>query len=294
MNSQSTTSEVSQHEFYATHSAYSNPGQYAHLLETLPTDFAGVARVAQGLIYHYMAGQYIYGYCPPKARMGEIDSRCMERMLGRMMEMDNRPLSESRAFENRLLGCCRDFSLFACAVLRQHGIPARLRYGFGSYFFPGYWVDHVIVETWNGQRWQRFDPQVSNGTDMLDIPESDFVSGGRAWQMIRNEGADPTIFGLGPGMPELSGAWFIRGRMRLDIAALNKQEMLCWDEWGIGISNEPQPSPAEETWLDQVAALSLRPELTSLQTLSAAKPELQVPQSVNCYSPASGPHEVAV
>src|SRR5579864_4194003 len=130
-------------EFYATHSINSNPGKYAPLLENVPTDFPGVSRVVQGLIYHYMAGQYIYGYCPPKERMGEIDTRRMERMLGRMLELDSRPLSEARAFEHRLVGCCRDFSLLTCAILRQHAIPARLRYGFGSYFVNGYWIDHV-------------------------------------------------------------------------------------------------------------------------------------------------------
>lgn len=150
-------SEITEREFYASHSVYSDPGKYAHWLENLPQDAVGVSRVVQGLIYHYMAGQYIYGYCPPKERLGEIDTRLIERMLGRMIELDGRPLNEPRDFEKRLVGCCRDFSLLTCAILRQHGIPARLRYGFASYFVPEYWIDHVIVEAWNGERWQRTD-----------------------------------------------------------------------------------------------------------------------------------------
>ncbi len=285
-------SDPAEREFYASHSANSNPGKYAYLLDELTIDYPGVSRVVQGLIYHYMAGQYIYGYCPPKERMGEIDSRLMERMLGRIIEMDSRPLSESRTFENRLVGCCRDFSLLTCAILRQHGIPARLRYGFASYFVPGYWIDHVIVEAWNGSRWQRFDPQVTDGSSKLDLPESDFITGGRALQMIRHEGADPAIFGLGPGAPELSGAWFVRGRLRLDVAALNKQEMLCWDEWGIGVEGEDRISAEQEALLDRAAALSVRSEIAPLQALSAASAELRVPDKVTCYSPAIGPHEV--
>ena len=291
---QTVDNQIAEREFYATHSANSNPGQYAHVLDTVPVDYPGLSRVVQGLIYHYMAGQYSYGYCPPKKRMGEIDSRTMERMLGRIMELDSRSLSEPRAFENRLLGCCRDFSLLSCAILRQHGTPARLRYGFGSYFVPGYWIDHVIVEAWNGSRWQRFDSQVSNGIDKLDLPETDFITGGQAWQMIRSEGADPAIFGLGPGVPELSGAWFVRGRLRLDVAALNKQEMLCWDEWGIGTLGEDHVSAAQESLLDQAAALWSKADIAPLQALSAASAELRVPQAVKCYSPATGPHEVAV
>ncbi len=287
-------SDVAEHEFYSSHSAASNPGSYTHLLEALPHDFVGVSRVVQGLIYHYMAGQYIYGYCPPQERMGEIDTRWMERMLGRILELDNRPLDMPRTFENRLVGCCRDFSLLTCAILRQHGVPARLRYGFANYFVAGYWIDHVIVEAWNGTRWQRFDPQVTDGTAKLDLQESEYITGGRAWQMIRKGEADPAIFGLGPEIPELSGAWFIRGRLMLDIAALDKQELLCWDQWGIGNNHDSHLSAEEESLLDRAAELSVRADIRPLQTLVASNDGLRIPATLTCFSPAVGPHEVAV
>src|SRR5690606_4666520 len=130
--------------------------------------------------------------------------------------------SPSRAFENRLVGCCRDFALLTCAILRYQGRPARLRYGFAAYFSAGYWGDHVVVETWNGDRWQRFDPQIPAsdhwGFDVLDMPQASFATGGRAWQMCRNEGADPLRFGLGPDVLDVRGWWFVRGRLQLDIA----------------------------------------------------------------------------
>lgn len=282
---------------YAVQSSVTDPGQYAHLLDDLPSDLAGVARVVQGLVYHYMAGQYMFGYCPPQERMAEIDTRYAERILARLIELDDRPLTEPRAYEDRIVGCCRDFSLLACAILRHQGTPARLRYGFASYFDAGYWGDHVIVEAWNGSRWQRFDPQLAGvfktDYDLFDIPAAAFATGGRAWQMCRNEGADPLRFGLGPHVEDVRGWWFVRGRLQLDLASLNKQELLCWDQWRYG---EPNNAPIgdDEALLDRAAALSLLPDSAELRALWRGDTRLRLPESVTCFSPARGAHSVSV
>src|SRR6185295_4750099 len=136
--------------------------------------------------------QHTFGHIPPKNRLPEMDARYLENILARLMEMDNRPLTEARAYENRLVGCCRDFALLACSILRHQGTPARLRHGFGNYFAPGYWMDHVIVEFWNGPRWQRFDAQMPSNSkfNVLDMPVVPFITGGSAWQMVRREAAD--------------------------------------------------------------------------------------------------------
>ena len=34
-------------------------------------------------------------------------------------------------------------------MLRAKGVPARARLGFGSYFNPGYFEEHVLCEYWN-------------------------------------------------------------------------------------------------------------------------------------------------
>lgn len=289
-----TDSQLSEQTFYATHSTASDPGQYAPLLENLTADFAALSQVVQGLIYHYMAGPYLHGYHPSQERLKEIDTRLVERMVGRLLELDNRPLTEPRDFEKRLVGCCRDFSLFTCAVLRQHHIPARLRYGFASFFVPEYWFDHVIVEAWNGSFWQRFDPQVTNGTDKMMLPDSDFLTGGRAWQLWRNGEINPARFGLGPGDPEYSGVWFMRSRLLLDVAALNKQELLCWDQWGFGDSRDEHLTAADDALLDQVAARSAYGDASAVRELSATQAGLRVPDTVACFSPAVGLHAVAV
>lgn len=282
-------------DFYASQSPVSDPGKYAYLFDDLPEDIAGISKVVQGLVYHYVADKYFFGYEPPKDRLPEIDTRYLEAMLGRIVELDAYHLTKARDFDKRFVGCCRDFSLIACAILRNQGVPARLRHGFGNYFEPGYWGDHVVVEFWNGTRWHRFDPEVPHRDtfDVLDMPEFPFATGGRAWQMIRNEGADPAIFGLGSALPDVSGEWFIRQRLMQDCAALNKQEMLCWDQWKLGEVFEPFEGEDAELF-DQLSALSLQPDSTALRAFFADNPRLNLSEAVTCYSPAVGPHPVTL
>lgn len=276
-------------DFYMAQSATSDPKQYSYLLDKLPTDFAGIAQVVQGLIYHYMAGPYLYGWTPPQDRFPEINTRTVERILAALLAKDARPLTESRPFVDRLIGCCRDFSLLTCAILRHQGRAARLRYGFGNYFVPDYWFDHVIVELWEDGRWRRFDPQLSLdhdwGFNPLDMPADVFVTGGCAWQLCRAETADPARFGLGPNELEVRGWWFIRERLQLDVAALNKIELLCWD----GIAGLTETQPADVALLDEMAMLSLDSDTTALRLRCATDPRWQMPTTVTCFHPMIGP-----
>lgn len=275
-------------DFYATHSSVTDPGQYIDLFQDLPTSLAGIAYVVQGLVYHYMVDQYNFGWVPPQERLAEINTRTMERILTCLVDKDPRPLVRSRVCADRLVGCCRDFALITCAILRQQGRPARLRYGFAGYFIPGYWVDHVVVETWTGERWQRFDPQIAEqpGWDhnMLDMVDAPFVTGGCAWQMCRQEGADPDRFGLEPDEPAVRGWMFIRERLQLDVAALNKVELLCWDLW-TGLS---EGQPEDESILDQMATLSLDPDSRALRQRCAEEGRWRLPAMVECFHPYVG------
>jgi len=189
----------------------------------------------------------------------------------------------------RLIGCCRNFSLLACAILRHQGRAARVRHGFGNYFVPEYWFDHVIVEVWEEERWCRFDPQLALdhnwGFNTLDMPADVFATGGRAWQLCRAEQADPARFGLGPNEQAVRGWWFIREQLQLDVAALNKVELLCWDS----IEGVSERVPADTAILDKMAALSLEPDSTLLRQRCATDPRWQLPTSVSCFHPMLGP-----
>jgi hypothetical protein len=66
---------------------------------------------------------------------------------------------------------------------------------------------------------------------------------------------DPAKMGL--SVLGLTGTWFVVGNVMLDVAALNKEEMLPWEKWSIGRDCGPGHELASE-WaeqLDQVARL---------------------------------------
>jgi hypothetical protein len=284
---------------YRVQSAVTDPGQHADLFAALPADLPGLARVAGGLVVHYFADKWVLGYEAPGDRLGEVDTRTVGAMLARLRVLDGRPLTEARPPERRLVGCCRDYAVLLCAMARHRGIPARLRVGFADYFVPGSWEDHAVAEGWDlaAGRWRLIDAQLGAPQmayyripfDPLDVPRDRFLVGGRAWRMCRRGEADPNSFGVSvPGAPR--GWPFLRSRLLLDLAALNRQEMLQWDGWGLS-----EPAASTLALLDEVARLTegdIDPSL--VQALATAHPELAVPSVIRSFSPATGPREVTL
>ena len=111
-----------------------------------------------------------------------------------------------------------------------------MRCGFSAYFEPGRFLDHWIVEyrPSTDDRWVRVDAEIL-GFDFVDRPEDladgEFLSGGEAWTLCREGGADPAHFGV-HGLPRQRGIGEVRGNAVRDLAALNKVELLPWDAWG--------------------------------------------------------------
>ncbi|HZS61750.1 MAG TPA: transglutaminase-like domain-containing protein, partial [Gemmatimonadaceae bacterium] len=94
-----------------------------------------MSQIVQGLVIHqYMASAY--GVTVSEARSAESHIRHVDEMLDRIFAIDPSPLTVARPPEKRLVGVCHHFSLLFVAMLRAHGIPARYRQGFGTYFNP--------------------------------------------------------------------------------------------------------------------------------------------------------------
>ena len=70
-------------------------------------------------------------------------------------------VSAQRSLQAGMIGICRDFSVAAAALCRDAGIPASARCGFATYFEPGKYIDHWVMEYWTEveQRWVMVDPQ---------------------------------------------------------------------------------------------------------------------------------------
>ena len=293
-------------DYYAGQSAVTDPGRASSQLTGIPTDIAGLHRTAHGLVIHYRAEDPV-GQGIPEARMAEIDSRHAETMLDRLAALADQPLTEPREPQERLVGCCRDFTVLFLAMARSLAIPARARVGFGSYFIRDYKLDHELAEVWDSaeNRWRLLDANIGDGyrdpndgatIDPLDVPRDRFLVAGAAWQRCRRDHDDPATFVVSPQLelPETRGWPYLRHNLVHDLAALNKTEMLLWDGWGL--AEQRDVGDDELALLDRLAALtaSADPPLAELRRLFQEEP-LRVPPVVTSWNPLTGePRTVAL
>ncbi len=270
---------------------YSSPGEMTQLDpigDVAPADVAKLCAMVQGIVMHPFWTKS-YGFDAPPERQEELQIRPAADILAKALELDPSPLTEVRPPDRRVLGNCRDFSTVTTALLRRHGVPARARCGFGAYFVPNLYIDHWIIEWWNGERWQRTDAQLDQvqqkalnlDFDPLDMPSGRFLDGGTAWQLYRRGEAKPDQFGV----LDMFGVEFLRGNLARDLASLNKVEMLPWDGWDFEMS-------ADEATLDAAAEISAAADFEAVRELYASDARLRVPDVILAYVPE--PHEVRI
>jgi hypothetical protein len=221
-------------DFYATPGTMTSAGKYAAQLEQVPNDVGALVGIVQGLMVHQFVASSFYGVRMGEERNREAHIRPVEKMLDRIFALDDRPLTAARPPERRLVGVCRHFMVLLLAMMRAKGIPARGRCGFGTYFNPGYFEDHVVCEYWSASegRWALADAQFDEvwlersgiSHDILDVPRDRFVAASDAWAQCRTGKADPARFGIAKG--GLRGLWFAAANLIHEVANLNKVELL--------------------------------------------------------------------
>lgn len=224
-------------DYYTRQSPTSDPGTRFRLFARLPHSVAELCAVVHGLVAHRDSVPQLYGFDPAGPRKLEADTRFVEKILGKIIELDDAPLLEERIPEKRFLGSCRDFAILLCGMLRHKGVPARLRCGFGAYWAPGVFTDHWACEYWNNgeQEWMLADAEIGAperrrygiAFDHTNVPRDQFLVAGKAWKMCREEGRDPDLFGV--HHIGVQGLWFVRANLLRDLASLNKLELLPWD-----------------------------------------------------------------
>lgn len=293
---------------YAAQSRVTDPGEFADRLSEVPGDLAQMRAAARQLVFHYRAGgDYAENGIAPE-RIAEIDTRYASDMLARLFQLADQPLTRGRAPGLRIVGCCRDFTVLFLAIARQHGVAARARVGFATYFKPGWFLDHVVAEVWDAgqRRWRLVDPELPDGhidgsdgalVDPMDLSASQFLTGPRAWRSCRSGTADPQRFVVDPGLdiPATRGWFQIRHNLIHDLASLAMNEMLLWDDWGLGLT-EGAPTPDQLTLLDAMAAVTCSGDAPAEAIASFyQRDEFRVPPTVTSFSPARGaPLQVAI
>lgn len=289
---------------YRRHSPVTDPGPHTDRLRTLPTGIPELVEIVGGIFAHHRRDVAAAGYEVPAERLPEVDFRYVRRILGRVVELDSRPLQASRPVPLRYLGTCRDASLLLCAMLRSQGVPARLRFGLARYLsrYDKILHDHVVVEYWSATegRWKYADGRMyltarrKDGVAdsyLAEVPEEQFLTGGRLWLMS----ADPTVAYKFSGFmfSADAGRWLARNLLMYDLASLCGWEPMMWDAWGYILHSKERALPRgrdQHRCLDRLAELNPRDpqQWTALVDGCRRARHVRVPETVVCCSPANG------
>ena len=150
----------------------------------VPGDLGGIVRAVQGLFIHEWWGE-AYGLSLTEDDRATAHIRPAPEVLELV---GDRPLTEARDPGDRVPVSCRSFSVVSVALLRAHGIAARVRCGYATYFTPGFFESHWVIEYRDGDRWKLADAQLDEvqrnalgiGFDPLDLPRDQYRDrGGR-------------------------------------------------------------------------------------------------------------------
>jgi len=284
-----TFEEPSTLDYYSEPGVMTSPGRHASLLDNVPRDIADLASVAQGLIIHEHLA-HAYGVSLSAEDRAPVHVRRVEELLGLIVAKDSRPLSDAREPGARVAGNCRHFSILMVAMLRNQGVPARARCGFGGYFVDGLFEDHWVCEYWSkaSRRWMLVDAQIDAvqrdlfgiDFDLTDVGRDRFMIAGDAWAKCREGAADPGAFGLSP-LKE-AGYWWIAGNLMRDAAALGNLEMLPWDCWGAMPAPDANIGDADQELFDRLAEYARQGDggFDLLRKLCATDDRLRVPSAV--------------
>ena len=262
-------------------SFYASPGRFTTLADgdAVPGGIEEIVAVVQGLLVYDVVAQPFYGVELASTQDG-ICERDSAALLDLVRAVDRRPIVQERPPEARVAARCHTYSRLTVAFLRSVGVPARVRCGFSTYSVPGMLEDHWVAECWDGElgRWRTVDAnldatwatRIGFAGDPLDVTGEEFVTAGHAWQAWRRGELDAGSCGLtavggaaaidGFAAVDEQGAHWIANNLRLDLAALNRVEMLPWDVWGAGWGPGEEPGGDLLDLFDDVAALTTDPD----------------------------------
>jgi hypothetical protein len=257
-------------DFYRRPSPTSDLGLHRELVCDLPADAEALATIVRGLLIHNFVAKS-RGLQFSADRMSHMETVGAEAILDNVLSLDPSPLDAKRPAERRMVGFCYHFALLHCALLRATGTPARVRCGFAGYFEERRWIDHWVVEYWDGDSWRLTDPQIGRS----DLTRDAFQNGITGWNQCRDGASMPALYGNG----ELWGWDELRGSLINDVAALNKVEVPGW-YWCDRIKVDPLDQPHDEldASLDILSRLAATAEsVDAIKKCFDLYPELQPP-----------------
>lgn len=265
-------------EYYASQSPFTDPGKNVQMYEGLPVSVSEICKAVAGITLDFNER---WKYPIQNERWLETNNRYVDEFLDSIKALDkNSPLTAERPEDLRMMTSVSHVASLCVSMLRHVGIPARKRVGFiqdGDEF-----DTYEIVEYYDkaDDSWKTADP---NGKG------AEFISASQAYQDVKAGKTEAVKY----TNEDSIGIEIVIANLILDLAAVNKKEMLSWDRYGWMV--RPVADYSDRAWeiLDQVADLLANDDrnIEALETAYNSEEGLMIPRIIFCDSPIVPPHK---
>ena len=243
-------------DYYCQHGPYTDPQEYAYLFDDLPESLGDLCTFIKKQLIHPSQIEKFGERLPANAKSEDPTLTSVQRMLPALLERNEAGLVLSREPHERLFVTCRNHALLLASILKQKGVPTRVRAGFAQYISsePDKFVDHWICEVWDAveQCWLYVDPDVKR----VDIPREEFVLASEAWLGIRQQGWDETKYGCCSWW----GTYYVAHNLNHDFSSFLNHETTYWTGPSLFTTHFDTLNEAQLALLDQMAALLQNPD----------------------------------
>lgn len=281
--------------FYTQQSRISDPGEYARLFGDLPTTLPDLVAVINNIFVHVDIATRSRRDMDWEGRdRTELELHRVQDLLRCALELKHAPLTELRRSGEKVLVTCLQFQILLVSILRHRGKPARIRYGFPTYYVSDQrplMSNHALVETvLDGEdHWTRVDVELGSiyerripsrlGFDLCNVPMEVFQNPAHVYSDIlwgKLERPEET-YGFGIQF----GDDIVIPTMLYDAACLVGTEPLPWSVWGF--LHNPRYRDDWKimrmlTWL-AAALLEFDNNPEFLQNLMGESPMLRIPEN---------------
>ena len=262
--------------YFASQSALTDLGKYGEQFAAVPADVTAICGVVQGL---FLKQEERYKYPIVNERLLGTHARKVSAVLDWVMKFKKGGnVVDVREIPDRFLASSSDYANLFVALCREKGIAARKRVGFAA----GASCDYA--EYWDGSAWKQIDPSG-------EIKE-EIVSAAKVWAACRAGEMCACQF-VADAQYKQIGWDAVRNNLILDLAAMNKVELLNWDRYGW--MNRPFADFSDKALatMDAAAAALLKADEDFDAVLAVYENEegLQVPHVITCDTPLVPPHK---
>jgi len=171
---------------YSTQTDFTDPGDYRYLYDQLPESIDIVCDIIKKQLIHPLEARQMKDILPEGRNIEDGDFPTISEVLEELQKRDARGFTKDREPEDRLVIACYHHALLLASILRERGIPVRLRAGFARYFEKQANVrfGHVICEVWDEdkQQWIWIDPD----RNYTDVSHDQFELPTEVWQNFRD------------------------------------------------------------------------------------------------------------